>query len=71
MYICKQIAGKFKYACEMMQWCHGNKFSDSETRFVAMVHSLQTEKWLNLVNQILQMLSLIEVNTKKNFFSIK
>ena len=39
--------------------------SDSETRVVAMVYSMQTEKEFNLVNQILSMLSLIEVNAKK------
>ena len=27
--------------------------SDSDTRFITMVHSIQTEKELNLVNQIL------------------
>ena len=37
--------------------------SDSETRFIAMVHSIQTEKELNLVNQILGMLSLIDFDT--------
>ena len=39
--------------------------SDSETRFIAMVHSIQAEKEFDLVNQILRMLSLIVVNTKK------
>ena len=39
--------------------------SDSETWFIAMVHSIQMEKEFNLVNQILQMLSLIKVNIKK------
>ena len=40
--------------------------SDSENRFIKMVHSIQTEKEFNLVNQILRKcLSLIEVNRNK------
>ena len=39
--------------------------SDSETRLITMVHSIQTEKEFNLMNQILQIESLTEVNTEK------
>ena len=38
---------------------------DSETRLITMVHSIQTEKEFNLMNQILQIESLTEVNTEK------
>ena len=38
--------------------------SDSETRLITMVHSIQTEKEFNLVNQILQTESLTEVKTE-------
>ena len=39
--------------------------SDSDTRFITMVHSIQTEKEFNLVNQFLQKTSVIEIYTKK------
>ena len=40
--------------------------SDSETRFITMVHSTQRGKEFNLVNQFLQKtLSVIEIYTKK------
>ena len=38
--------------------------SDSETRLITMVHSIQTEKEFNLVNQILLIESLTEVKTE-------
>ena len=64
---CTYVERVLKSTNMYTKWCTDGMVinSDSETRFVAMVYSMQTEKEFNLVNQILSMLSLIEVNAKK------